>query len=390
MIDVREMTVLIVDDMITMCRSIHKMMKVVGYGRTVFYAHNGKEAISILDRETIDLVLVDYLMPVMNGADLVRYIRNHRELRYLPVLMITAQAFMEFVAEAAESDIDAYILKPLTIKVLEEKIDYVVDRVNNPPPMVRHLMEARHQEASGDLNSAIEEAKAAMAEAPDSSRPIREVGYYYYQMGNLDQAENWMLQAAEMNRLDVFAFHYLGEIYIQRNDIENAQHYLEKAMKISPRHLRRGIKFGKTLAQMDLDEQAVKIFDGVLKMAENSPEIREEIADCCLEDGLFEYAAKLWESILKEQPTRKDLFFKLGQSLKGAGHVYEGLNYLHRAEKHDAENIEIKIQIAQTYLMMEKCIMAERVIKSIQNLDPENPTADELMNRCIEMETFQW
>ena len=55
MIDLNEMTVLIVDDIITMCKSIHRMILKIGYGEKFFYAHNGKEALWIL-RAKIQIV----------------------------------------------------------------------------------------------------------------------------------------------------------------------------------------------------------------------------------------------------------------------------------------------------------------------------------------------
>ncbi|MBW1763640.1 MAG: tetratricopeptide repeat protein, partial [Deltaproteobacteria bacterium] len=55
------------------------------------------------------------------------------------------------------------------------------------------------------------------------------------------------MKAADTNKLDVIAFHYLGEIYISQKNIEKASYYLDKAMEISPRHIDRGINFGKTL-----------------------------------------------------------------------------------------------------------------------------------------------
>jgi len=122
MIDIHEMTVLIVDDIITMCKSIHRMIRVIGYGRTFLYAHNGKEALDTLHKEPIDLVLLDYNMPGMSGAEVLDYIREDRNLRDIPVIMVTGQAYQDYVAEAAESVIDAYILKPLSIKLLEDKM----------------------------------------------------------------------------------------------------------------------------------------------------------------------------------------------------------------------------------------------------------------------------
>jgi len=59
-----------------------------------------------------------------------------------------------------------------------------------------------------------------------------------------------------MNKLDVFAFHYLGEIYVKRNDLDRAAKYYEKAMKISPRHVSRGLEFGKVLVEKKMYDMA--------------------------------------------------------------------------------------------------------------------------------------
>jgi len=316
MINLKDMTVLIVDDIITMCKSIHRMMKTVNYGEKFLYAYNGKEALRVLRKEPIDLILMDYNMPEMAGGEALNHIREDRNLRDIPVIMITAQAWGDYVAEAAESYIDAYILKPLTIKILKSKVSYVVEKANNPPPVVAHLKRAMHFEDEGDLDAAINEAIQAMEAAPDSSKPVRELGYYYLKKDLLEEAERWLLKAAEMNYLDVIAFHYLGELYLKLDDIENAQKYFEKAMQLSPRHLDRGINFGKTLVRRKMIPRATQVFNEAFKLADHSVDLQEEIADFCIENGANEYAAILLESVIDELPERKDLYFKLGKTLE--------------------------------------------------------------------------
>ena len=382
MIDINKMRVLIVDDIISMCKSIRNMMRVIGYGKKFFYANNGKEALKILQEEHIDLVLLDYNMPGMTGGELISHIRENRNLRDLPVIMVTAEAYQDYVAEAAESAIDAYILKPLTIKVLKEKISIVVEKANNPPPMVDHLKKARGFEDEGDIDEAVMEAKLAMEANPNSSRPIRDLGYYYFKKDDLKEAERWLLKAAEMNYMDVFAFHYLGELYFKVNDIEKAQYYFEKAMKISPRHLSRGIHFGKTLVQMKMITRAIEVFDKALKLSESTLELREEIADFCIEEGASEYATKLLESIIREKPDRTDLFFKLGKALENSGDIKKAVTYLVKADGIDKENIEIKIHLAKDYLTLGKPIFAEKVLKGALKISPDNILAKELLKQC--------
>ncbi|MBN2418308.1 MAG: response regulator, partial [Deltaproteobacteria bacterium] len=162
MIELQEMSVLLVDDMPSMTKFIHKMMRNLGFGKEFFMAHSGREALEILKTEDIDIVFLDYNMPVLSGSDVLNHIREDRRLRDIPVLMVTAEAYSDFVAEIGESEVDAYILKPITVQVLGEKIRQVIDKINNPAPMDYHLKRARALEDEGDSESAIIEAKLAM------------------------------------------------------------------------------------------------------------------------------------------------------------------------------------------------------------------------------------
>lgn len=382
MIELHSMTVLIVDDMASMCKSIQNMLKVIHYGREFLFANSGAQALDILQREPVDLVLLDYNMPEMTGASLLSQIRDDRFLRDLPVIMITAEAYSDFVAEVGESDIDAYILKPVTVQLLEEKVSFVINKVNNPPPMIYHLKRARDFEEQGDVDAAIAEAQLAMEANPKVTRPIRELGYYYYKKNDLKEAERWLLKAAKLNYLDVFAFHYLGEIYLRLEDIEKAASFFEKAMKISPRHLSRGVHFGKTLVQMKMVKKAVQVFDKTLEFAGGSLELREEISEFCIAQEVNPYAAKLLESIVSDEPNRADLLLKLAKVLEKLGERQKAITYLVRARELDKENEEIDIHLAQNYLALKKPLMAEGPLKKILRKNPDNELARALLKEC--------
>ncbi|MEE8431514.1 MAG: response regulator [Candidatus Desulfatibia sp.] len=385
MIDLNEMTVLIVDDIITMCKSIHRMMKTIGYGDQFFYAHNGKEALRFLRKEPIDLILMDYNMPEMQGGEALSIIRDDRILRDIPVIMITAQAYADYVAEAAESYVDALILKPLTIKLLENKVADVVAKANDPPPIVAHLKRAREFEEEGELDMAIQEAQLAMEVDPDSSRAIRELGHFHLKKDDLKEAEKWLLQAARMNEMDVIAFHNLGELYLKQDKIDEAHHYFEKAMEISPRHLDRGINFGKTLIQRKMVPRAIKVFTQAFKLSKDPLVLKEEVADFCCENEAHNYAASLFEDLISKLPQRPDLLFKLGKTWESVGDVKKALPYLIEAEKNDEENLEIKFHLARDYVAIGKPIWAEKALKRLLKLDADHKEAQELLKSCIKM-----
>jgi CheY-like chemotaxis protein len=383
MIDIGKMSILIVDDALSMCRSIQKMLKVIGYGEKYEFAIDGKDALNILQNSRIDLVLLDYNMPVMTGGELLSRIREDRKLKDIPVIMVTGQTYRDYVAEAAESEIDAYILKPLTIKLLEEKISHVIDKANNPPPMYQHLKNAAVCDERGDIEGAIAEAECARVENPKSSRPVRELGYYYFKKNDLKKAEKLFLEAAEMNNLDVFAFHHLGSIYLKQNDLEKALHYLDKAMRISPRHVSRGIDFGKTLTYKNRISEAEKVFDQALKFSGYDPMLVEEVVDFSIDHGVYEYAAELLEATIKRKTKRWDMIVKLAKVYEQLGNLEKAVHYFIKADGLDKGNIDIKLHIGRNYLAMGKPMWAEMALKEILEINENHSEAEKLLKMCL-------
>ena len=382
MIDLNSMNILIVDDAQIMCKSIRDVLRVLKYGKRFYYANNGLEAWEILEKEHVDLAIVDWNMPVMSGGELVGRIRKDKRLRDMPVIMVTAERSREIVAEAAESNVDAYILKPLTIGSLGDKISRVIEEANNPTPVVRHLNKARDLEEAEDIDAAIEQVKLAVKADPLSSRPVRELGLLFFKKNDLDTAEKCLLKAAKMNKLDVFAFHQLGELYLKRNDIEKAAHSFEKAMTISPRHVSRGIFFGKILVQKGMVKKAVEVFDKAIELSNDPMPLHEQIADLCMQNEIYDYAIKLMDSILKNTPTRYDLIFKIGIANEKIGEHSKALRCLAEAAKKDRDNIEIRVHMARNLIALGEVLKAEQVLKTVLKIDSDNEEAKDLIRKC--------
>lgn len=382
MLELEKLTVLIADDSVNMCQSIGGMMKVLGYGKRFISVNNGKEAWDVLNQEPIDLLLLDYNMPLMTGAEVLNLIRSDRELRDLPVIMITAEAYQDYVAEIGESEIDAYILKPLTIKVLEERVNQVIDKANHPPPMVKYLKAARKCEESGDYDTAIRLAQNAVKENPKSTRPVRELGYYYLKKGDLEPAEKYLKIAAGKNRLDVFAFDKLGELYLLRDDVERASRFFFRAMAISPRQIGRGVRLGKILVGKGDFKKAEEVFKKVFSLPSATPELREEVAGFCADKGFDDYARKLLEDLADDYPTRGDLLYKLARFLLEGGEKIRAITYLAKAAGLDKLDVDIRMDLARLYLEMNKPLLAEKPLLQVLQIDRNHKEAKELLQKC--------
>ena len=130
-------------------------------------------------------------------------------------------------------------------------------------------------------------------------------------------------------------------------------------------------------------KRAVQVFDMTLELSGSTPELREKISDFCMEKGVDDYAVKLLESILEDQPNRTDLCLKLANILKTMNQPQKAVTYLVKATKIDKENVDIKIQLARDYLALEKPVLAEKHVREILKLDPDHEQAKELQKKCL-------
>ncbi|RLC06118.1 MAG: response regulator, partial [Deltaproteobacteria bacterium] len=200
MIDIENMSILVVDDMKSMRLTIRKMLKNLNLGTNLKFAENGREGLEILHNTKCDIAILDWNMPVMNGIEMLEKIRNDKAIRDLPVIMVTAESERDIVSEVAESEINAYLLKPLTLAALDGKIRAVVKRVNNPEPVTRHRLKARELEEMGDYESAIEQTRIALVHKPSASRLLRQLGLLHFKVKKNSIAEKCLLKAASVNK----------------------------------------------------------------------------------------------------------------------------------------------------------------------------------------------
>ena len=124
---------------------------------TVLEAKHGKEAISILEVEVIDLILLDLVMPEMNGIETLEYLKNNSEYKYIPVIVVTSKE--EEKRKTYQIGADDFISKPynpeelklrvynhLRIKKFSELLNEIKDRSGNEDASsiynLSHLKEA--------------------------------------------------------------------------------------------------------------------------------------------------------------------------------------------------------------------------------------------------------
>jgi two-component system chemotaxis response regulator CheY len=120
----KNIKILIVDDFATLRMSLISILEQLGYSE-IDEAADGQEAVGKLKEKNYDLIMSDIDMPVMNGFELLDYIRKDDNLRNTPVMFITAEAEREKIVEAIKAGLNAYITKPFSISTLQQKIENI-------------------------------------------------------------------------------------------------------------------------------------------------------------------------------------------------------------------------------------------------------------------------
>jgi two-component system, chemotaxis family, chemotaxis protein CheY len=114
---------LIVDDSPVMRKIVLRALRQAGFAiGEVLEAGNGFEALDVLRRQTVDLVLSDMNMPVMDGLEFMRQLGSVEKARGVPVLMITTESSESHVMEAISCGAAGYIRKPFTPDQMKQHV----------------------------------------------------------------------------------------------------------------------------------------------------------------------------------------------------------------------------------------------------------------------------
>jgi len=121
-----KMKILIADDEPNILLSLEFLMKKAGY--EVFIARNGKEAMDILENNTPALVVLDIMMPDVDGYQICKHIRAADSLKHIKVVFISAKTKEAEIAKGLALGADDYITKPFSTRSLMNRINELLSK----------------------------------------------------------------------------------------------------------------------------------------------------------------------------------------------------------------------------------------------------------------------
>lgn len=183
--------ILVIDDNEDIRALLNQML---GNEYNVMTASDGKEGLRLAVRYTPDLVVCDVMMPVMDGLECCRQLKQEVSTSHIPVLMLTACGMDEQRATAYDSGADGYVSKPFSTSVLRSRISSLIANRR----LIKNLWGGDRKRDEGDLSKPV-----AVGETPrQAPRDVENEFYSRFlalvdkEMGNPDLNVDWL--ASEM------------------------------------------------------------------------------------------------------------------------------------------------------------------------------------------------
>src|SRR5207249_10119278 len=144
-------------------------------GYDVSCAENGIEALKLLKTETFDLLLLDVIMPIMDGFEVLEQLKAEPLLRDIPVIVLSASDQLDHVVKCIQKGAEDYLTKPFSPVLLQARIGSCLERKRLRDQETRYLRQIEEEKQRSDelLHVILPRDIAAELKATDAVKPRR-------------------------------------------------------------------------------------------------------------------------------------------------------------------------------------------------------------------------
>ncbi len=342
-----DLNLLIVEDMESTRRSIGEMVRCLGAG-VVYSAGNGLSALKLLKEKKIDIVLSDWEMPLLNGIKLLRAVREDPALRRIRFIMLTAANDKKAVVQASQGGVNSYLIKPVRIEILAEKLRDCLGG-NHPYQMdLYHLNIGDYSLEKGNLKQAMDHFQKALHHNPENSRIHLSMGETQHKLGDLHAAMKSLRESIRLNNQCAQAHFAKSMVHIDLDEPKDAREEFDIAIEIDPQDLKRCTA----------------------------------VAQAFLAHGYVDEATSAFKIALNLDPHDAVLYNKMGIALRKSGRFEEALEQYKKALALRPDDPTLLFNMSKAYLSLEMHLKARKTLRRVLEIDPDFKEAEELLAVC--------
>ena len=292
------MTALVIDDQDPIRKAIRRILSGLGFG-AVLEAFDGADALKILGKTPVDLVVTDIYMRQISGFQILKKIRHQNFGSDLPVIVVTGEGSKEDIVKAADLGADDYLLKPFHINDIEKKVTAVLTKYHSPSPLLKNLRQGDKLFMQGQYTDALKQFEAGERSDPESSRAKLGKALTLEKLGQRSEALKILKQSSEANPTYYKNFAALADIFLTTDQKHQAIEALKNELELNPKQTGRQIL----------------------------------LADLLLDAGDAIGAINHFREALKESPKNKDALLGMGRACETSGNDEKAVYYYKRTRR---------------------------------------------------------
>lgn len=202
-------SVLVVDDDLSIRNGLVFLLRKEGY--TPLDARDGREALQKVHDERPDLILLDMMMPKLNGLEVCRILKSNEDTRLIPVVLITAMHSHDEKIKAIDAGADDFINKPINIAELRARVrsllrmkhlNDLLDKADNVIAALANAIEAKDKYTEGH-NERVSGYSVALAQAagmPEDEQKVLRMAGILHDIGKIGVPDNVLNKPGRLNQ----------------------------------------------------------------------------------------------------------------------------------------------------------------------------------------------
>ncbi len=173
-------------------------------GHTVTTVDNGRQAMAMLLARKFDLILLDIMMPEMDGYQVLERLQKDPDLRHIPVIVVSAMGETENVARAIQLGADDYLAKPFDATLLQARITTCLEkkRLHDQETAILHRMET-HKKRAEDLLQVVIPLGVAISAERDFNRLLETILLNAQKVCNADGGTLYLLTGDQQLKFEI-------------------------------------------------------------------------------------------------------------------------------------------------------------------------------------------
>ncbi len=375
--------ILVVDDIQPVRETIINILKVLGY-KNFLQASNGKEAIEILKKEDVHFIISDWKMPVLNGLELLRWVRANPKTKDTPFLFITSKGDKEDIARAAEEKVTDFIVKPIDVQVFIEKVSSLEKEREKRKKIKEFLKNVKDLIEKGKKEEAENKINEFVAKNRERPNLLVELAKIYKKI-DLDRAMKFLNKAIKENPIYFEAWLEVADLYEKLKKADEALKALKKAYEINPNSSNVLYRLGRVYLILNELDKAKNYFYMALKADPKNEELVQNIWNLYLDFELVDRVVKDFEHIIFERLTVKTLN-NFAVSLRKSGKIKEAIDAYRQALKKEPQNEHIHYNIAIAYIDLKREDRAIQHLEKALKINPKFEMAAKVLKKLTTLD----